>query len=56
MKRHAAYLISLYITAIFYIIQNIYSDERILTINLPKNVMVFDVKSMIRVIYHSVSF
>jgi hypothetical protein len=31
-------------------------DERILTINLPKNVMVFDVKSMIRVIDHSVSF
>jgi hypothetical protein len=31
-------------------------EERLLTINLPTNVMVFDVKNMIRVIDYSLRF
>jgi hypothetical protein len=31
-------------------------DERVLTINLPKDVMVFDVKNMVRVIDYSSNF
>jgi hypothetical protein len=31
-------------------------EERVLAINLPKDVMVFDVKQMIRVIDHSSNF
>jgi len=31
-------------------------DERVLAINLPKEVMVFDVKHMVRVIDHSSNF
>ncbi|MGC2425478.1 MAG: hypothetical protein WA421_00460 [Nitrososphaeraceae archaeon] len=31
-------------------------DERVLTINLPKEVMVFDVKNMVRVIDYSSNF
>ena len=42
--------------SLIYVIKYNPPDEHILTITLPKEVMVFDVKNMVRVIDHSSNF
>ena len=42
--------------ALVHVLNYMQPEERVLAINLPKEVMVFDVKHMIRVVDHTTNF